>query len=240
MELLHNAARYKILTPEKELKSQLIRIEKAGRTCYQSFKNEITRESAQKFVSMIMKRGHLSVIEHSNMSVRFWNVSRGFTHEMVRHRLASYSQESTRYVDYARKGDDDVDLDRFQVKIIGPRHKDCKEKIELSEGKKLSFEEMGERIEEFYRSLRKAGWKPEEARQILPIGLKAEIVVSANLRQWHHIFTLRTSKYAHWEIRGVMIELLKEIQPILTPIFDGFTIAGKDKDGNEYMEFNKS
>jgi thymidylate synthase (FAD) len=236
MELLKNAGTHEILTPKKELQSQLLRIERAGRTCYQSFKGEITRKTAQKFVRMIMKRGHLSVIEHSNMTVKFSDISRGFTHEMVRHRLASYSQESTRYVDYARKGAQEVDLDNFQVKLIGPPHKDCQEKVAVDEEEELSFSEMGEKIEQFYRALRKSGWKPEDARQILPIGLKSEIIVSANLREWRHIFNMRTSKYAHWEIRKVMIELLKEVQPILSPVFDDFEVGGEDKNGNEYME----
>jgi thymidylate synthase (FAD) len=236
MELLQNAAEFEILTPVEELKAQMLRIERAGRTCYQSFKNDITEESSKKFINMLVKRGHLSVIEHSLMTVRFSNVSRGFTHEMVRHRLASFSQESTRYVDYARKGAKSIDLDNFQVKLTSPPHQDPEEKVELSDGKKVSFKEMGERVEEFYRALRKSGWKPEDARQILPIGTKAEIVVSANFREWHHIFSLRTTRFAHWEIRGVMIDLLKEVQPILSPIFDEFEVAGEDKDGNEYME----
>lgn len=236
MELLQNAAEFEILTPPEELKAQMLRIERAGRTCYQSYRNDITEESSKNFVNMLVKRGHLSVIEHSLMTVRFSNVSRGFTHEMVRHRLASFSQESTRYVDYAKKGAKKIDLDNFQVKLTSPPHQDPEKKVELSDGTKLSFKEMGEQVEEFYRALRKSGWKPEDARQILPIGIKAEIIVSANFREWHHIFSLRTTRFAHWEIRGVMIDLLKEVQPILSPIFDEFEVAGNDKDGNEYMK----
>ena len=102
MQILKDAGTYDILTPESELREQLLRIERAGRTCYQSEKSEITTATAEKFVRMILKRGHESVIEHSNMTVRFSNISRGFTHEMVRHRLCAFSQESTRYVDYAK------------------------------------------------------------------------------------------------------------------------------------------
>lgn len=235
MKLLKNAGGFEILTPEKELKDQLKRIESAGRTCYQSFKGRITYNSAEKFISMITKRGHLSVIEHSSLTVRFKNVSRGFTHELVRHRLAAFSQESTRYVDYARRGEN-VDLDKFQVSIIAPPHQDEKSKVKLGDGREMSFEDMGEEVEEYYRALRKAGWVPQDARQILPIGLRSEIVVTANFREWLHIMYMRTSEFAHWEIRAVMVELLKELKGLLPPIFATFKIKGKLPDGVEYAE----
>ena len=234
MNLLTTPGDFELLTPIEDLKKQLLNIEKGGRTCYQSFVGDITEESAKKFISMLIKRGHLSVIEHSSMTVRFKNISRGFTHELVRHRLAAFSQESTRYVDYARRGAKQVNLEKFQVSIVSPFHKDAKEKIELDDGRKLSFEEMGTEIERFYRALRKAGWLPEEARQILPIGLRTEIVITANFREWRHIFYMRTSQYAHWEIRSVMIKLLEYIKPILSPIFDDFKQAGVDTKGYKY------
>lgn len=223
------------MTPRTELKEQLKRIEGAGRTCYQSFSGKITARSAQKFIEMLVFRGHLSVLEHSSLTVRFKNVSRGFTHELVRHRLCAFSQESTRYVDYAKRGGD-VDLDRFSASVVAPPHRDENEKIKLADGRKLSFKEMAKDTEEFYRALRKAGWLPEDARQILPTGLKAEIVVTSNLREWMHIMYMRTAKVAHWEIRSVMINLLKEMQILLPPIFSVFKIAGKDINGIQYTE----
>lgn len=235
MKLLKNAASFEILTPEAELRDQLRRIERGGRTCYQSFNGRISNKSAERFVKMIIKRGHFSVLEHSCLSVRFKDVSRGFTHEMVRHRLAAYSQESTRYVDYARKGGD-VDLDKFQVTIVAPPHRDEKKKVELEDGRKMTFEQMGEEVEKFYRALRKAGWNPQDARQILPIGLRAEIVVTTNFREWLHILRMRTSEYAHWEIRGVMVDLLSELQMILPPIFEPFKIKKRGPDGVSYAE----
>ncbi len=236
MKLLNAPGEFELLTPVSELKAQLLNIEKAGRTCYQSFVGEINEESAKKFITMLIKRGHLSVIEHSFMSVRFKNISRGFTHELVRHRLAAFSQESTRYVDYAKRGAVQVDLDKFQVSIVSPFHKDAEEKVELDDGRKMSFKDMGEEVEKFYRALRKAGWLPEEARQILPIGLRTEIVITANFREWRHIFYMRTSKYAHWEIRSVMVKLLEYIKPILSPIFDDFEEAGTDNKGYKFYE----
>lgn len=235
MKILKNAGSFEILTPEKELKEQLLRIEKAGRTCYQSEKGEINLETAHKFVKMIIKRGHESVLEHSNMTVQFNNVSRGFTHEQVRHRLTAISQESTRYVDYARQGEG-PDLDKFELKCVIPPHCDETVKIDLGDGRKMSAQEMFQEYEKFYRALRKSGWLPEDARQVLPIGTKSQIVISANFREWRHIFELRTSKFAHWEIRKIMGDLLEKAKKIIPGIFDDFVEAGRDKNGLRYFE----
>lgn len=238
MKIMKNAGGFTILTPISELKDQLLRIEKAGKTCYQSEKKEITEETAKKFIHMLLKRGHESVIEHSNMTVQFNNLSRGFTHEQVRHRLTAISQESTRYVDYAKEGEG-PDLERFQLKCIVPPHRDEDEKVLLEDGRRISIVEMFAEIEKFYRGLRKAGWVPEDARQILPIGIKSQIVISANFREWRHIFKMRTSKYAHWEIRGIMCKLLDYVKPILSPVFDDFVEAGVDENGLRYFEKKK-
>ena len=235
MQILKNAGNFIVLTPTPELKAQLLRIEKAGKTCYQSEKKEITEETAKKFIRMLLKRGHESVIEHSNMTVQFNDLSRGFTHEQVRHRLTAISQESTRYVDYAKEGKG-PDLERFQLKCIVPPHRDENEKVLLEDGRKISIAEIFSEIEKFYRGLRKAGWLPEDARQILPIGIKSQIVISANFREWRHIFKMRTSKYAHWEIRGIMCKLLDYVKPILSPVFDDFVEAGVDEKGLRYFE----
>jgi len=234
MEILKDAEYFVVLTPYSELEDQLLRIERAGRTCYQSEKKKITKETARKFIKMLLRRGHESVLEHSCMVVQFNNLSRGFTHELVRHRLASFSQESTRYVDYAEKGKG-PNLGRFHLKCVVPPHRDENEKVLLGDGRKMSMAEMFIEIEDFYRGLRKAGWLPQDARQILPIGIKSQIVVSANFREWRHIFKQRTSHYAHWEIRKVMCDLLEFIKPILSPIFDNFVEAGKDADGLRYF-----
>jgi len=236
MQILKNLGSFVILTPEKELQAQLLRIERAGRTCYQSEKKEITTESAANFVRMILKRGHESVIEHSNMTVQFNNVSRGFTHEQVRHRLTAISQESTRYVDYAKEGKG-PDLENFQLKCVVPPHRDENEKIALEDGRIMSISEMFAEYESFYRALRKAGWLPQDARQVLPIGTKSQIVISANFREWRHIFTMRTQETAHWEIRKVMGDLLEKVKTIIPEIFDDFVEAEKpDQNGLRYFE----
>ena len=189
-------------------------IETAGRTAYQS-RDKITEDSAVKFVKMLRDRGHESVLEHSAMTVEFNNVSRGFTHELVRHRLASYTQESTRYVDESN----------FLVVI--PPNKDADEKIvELNLPNKIktkvSFQEWMDLNEQMYRGLRKNNWLPQDARQVLPIGIKSQIVITCNFREWRHIFKLRIVSQAHWEIRRVMLNLLTEVKEKLPIIFDDF------------------
>lgn len=232
-------ATFEILTPESELRDQLLRIEKAGRTCYQSQVGEVTQETAIKFVEKIRNRNHLSVLEHSNMTVKFRGVSRGFTHEVVRHRLAAYSQESTRYVDYAKEGDNIPDLDRFQMEMVFPPHQDIQKRVDLGDGRQMTPIGMAEEIEKFYRALRKSGWLAEDARQVLPTGLVADIVVSTNFREWMHIFEMRTQKAAHWEIRDVMVRLLQKTQEIVPAVFDDLVLAGQDKNGLAYYEMKK-
>ena len=191
-------------------------IEVAGRTAYQS-REKITHDSAAKFVKMIRDRGHESVLEHSCMSVEFNNVSRGFTHELVRHRIAAFTQESTRYVDESN----------FLVVI--PPGKDADEKVSeliLPDGRTLwvSFKEWMELNEQMYRGLRKAQWAPQDARQVLPIGIKSQIVMTANFRQWRHVFRLRTSSAAHWEINRVMSNLLKDVKQKVPIVFDDLVV----------------
>lgn len=224
--VLQNAGTFEILTPLEALREQLLNIERAGRTCYQSEKEEITLESAAAFVRKLIRRGHGSVLEHSLIVVKFLHCSRGFTHEMVRHRHTGYSQESTRYVDY-----DD------QITIVGPGHRNLQKGIPLEDGSTWTFEQMAAQIEMFYKGLRNANWVPQDARQILPIGLESDIVVSTSFRQWRNIFELRTTKPAHWEIRQVMGNLLVELQGILPGVFDDFVEAGVD--GNQVRYFKK-
>ena len=216
-EILKNQGTHKILSIMEGIggENPLQLIEKAGRTAYQS-RDKITDESAARFVEMLRKRGHESVLEHSCMTVEFSNVSRGFTHELVRHRLAAYTQESTRYVDES------------DLKVVIPPDKDKKLVVlDLPDGgsSEVSFQEWVDLNERMYRGLREKGWIPQDARQILPIGIKAQIVATANLREWRHIFSLRCSPTAHWEIRGVMVNLLKDIQKKIPVIFDDFQIS---------------
>lgn len=217
-EILQNAGFHRILAIMVGLEGEnpLRLIEIAGRTSYQS-QNRITNESATKFVGMLRKRGHESVIEHSAMTVEFNNVSRGFTHELVRHRLAAYTQESTRYVDTSK------------FRVVVPPNKNPDEKlVELNLPSnikiKVSFREWMDANEQMYRGLRTAGWLPQDARQVLPQAIKSQIVMTANFREWRHVFKLRCAPDAHWEIRRLMVNLLKDVQKKVPVVFDDFEI----------------
>jgi len=174
-------------------------IERAGRTCYQS----TPRENPEAFVKMIIARGHESVLEHAAASLRFI-CDRGVTHEMVRHRIASYSQESTRYCNYAK--------DQFggEIMVIQPPG---------LEGDDLAGWEYAVKCTELtYIAMVNRGVSPQIARSVLPNCLKTEIVMTANLREWRHFFKLRTAATAHPQMREVAVmahELLKGLVPVV-------------------------
>jgi thymidylate synthase (FAD) len=183
-------------------------IELAGRTCYKS-EDKITDESATKFVEMLANSlKHESVLEHANMTVRFIT-DRGVTHELVRHRIAGYSQESSRYCAYNKDKYDN------QITCIKPVYWDVD-----SSAYKLWYDSMVH-IEETYMSMMKAGAAAQEARAVLPNSLKTEIVMTANFREWRHVFKLRTSKKAHPQIRHLMLDLLHEVQSKVPVVFEG-------------------
>lgn len=189
-------------------------IEAAGRTCYKS-EDKITPDSAPKFTEMVLKRGHESVIEHAVATVRFV-CDRGVTHEIVRHRLASYSQESTRYCDYAGG----------HVAFIIPPWLDGVEPGEYTEYEANPDDATNDwlnamwNIEGIYRALREKGWRPEQARSVLPNSLKTEIVMTANLREWRHFFKLRTAAAAHPQMREVAVPLLEAMKECVPVLFD--------------------
>lgn len=194
-------------------------IESAGRTCYKT-EEKIDDTTAQTFTSMIMNRGHHSVIEHSAMMVRIV-CDRGVTHEIVRHRLAAYSQESTRYVNY--KGGCTFVIPPWLN--LDPGEVDGKEVLLKVMTEKKSSPAMiwlasmaGSEID--YTRLLEAGWSPQQARSILPNSTKTEIVVTANFREWRHIFSLRCSKAAHPQMREVMIPLYEEIKKFIPVVFN--------------------
>lgn len=219
MEILQNAGSHKILGIMVGLQGEtpLQLVEFAGRTSYQS-RGKISDGSAEKFVRMLRDAGHESVLEHSAMTVEFNNVSRGFTHELVRHRLVAYTQESTRRVDESE----------FRVVLPPDKHPDEKLVcLDLPNGSRLevSFRDWMGLNEQMYRGLRKRGWDAEDARQVLPIGIKSQIVATANFREWRHIFKLRTSPDAHWEIRRVMRNLLRDVKQRVPVIFDDIEIG---------------
>jgi thymidylate synthase (FAD) len=184
-----------LLMPDSE--TVLKSIELAGRTCYKS-EDRIDKDSATEFVQKIVASGHHSVIEHINITVRFI-CDRGVSHELVRHRLASYSQESTRYANYSQE--------KFgrEITVIKP----------------LFWEETSREYAEWLSAMKQAeasymklidmGATPEQARSVLPNSLKTEIVMTCNIREWRHVLTLRCSPKAHPQMREVMLALLSEL-----------------------------
>ena len=179
-------------------------IEKCGRTCYQSEKN-ITEDSAEKFVRNLIKRGHESVLEHFSATFKII-CDRGVMAELTRHRLASFSVESTRFNDYS--------ADKFGGELTVVRPCFFKKDTNAYMWWSLDMEE----IEKIYLNYREEGITPQEARTILPNSLKTEIVMTANLREWRTILKLRTDKAAHPQMRQVanmILEILKEKLPIV-------------------------
>jgi len=203
----------KVISPSFKVVTELNReeilrkIELAGRISHKS-EEKITEDSASKFVKHLLKIGHESVLEHVNLSVIIV-CDRGVSHELVRHRLASYTQESTRYCDYTKKG---------EIVVIKP--------VFLTEGteKYRVWKTTMELIEKSYFHLRELGLKPEEARAVLPNSLKTEIFVTANIREWRHIFELRCNAAAHSQMREIMIPILELFQQKLSPLFDDFSV----------------
>lgn len=188
----------------------LKRLELAGRTAYKS-EDKITSESAPKFVNMLLHQyRHESVIEHGVLTVKFI-CDRGVTHEIVRHRVASYTQESTRYCNYSKN--------KFGAEITLSPMLDNLTPAQLERRKKL-YEE----IEHVYLSEISEGVSPQQARDNLPTCLKTEIVMTANFREWRHFFELRTAPNAHPQIRKLATALVKELQTRIPVLFDDIKV----------------
>ena len=187
-------------------KQILKHIELCGRTCYKS-EGKITDDSCEKFVAGIIRRGHEAVLEHYNITLRFV-CDRGVTHEIVRHRLASYCQESTRYCNYSSE------TFGSEITVIDPifleQYTDCYR----------MWQEACEIAERAYFTMLNWGCTPQEARAVLPNSLKTEIVMTTNLREWRHFFKLRCSPAAHPQMREVATQALKLLHDQIPVVFD--------------------
>ena len=210
----------KIVNPHFEILGQvdgqaiLQHIERCGRVCYKS-EDKITETSAQTFVGNIIKRGHEAVLEHASVTVKFV-VDRGVSHEIVRHRLAAYCQESTRYCNYSKDGFGG------EITVIKPHYLDAGTRAVAC------WRGACETAESAYFSLLEWGGSPQEARAVLPNSLKTEVVMTANLREWRHFFTLRTAPAAHPQMREVAIPLLCRMQELIPVVFDDIKLPAKD------------
>jgi len=168
-------------------------IELCGRTCYRS-----EPDDARKFIKMILKRGHESVIEHAHATLRIIT-DRGIANEIVRHRLASYSQESTRYCNYGGQG----------ISVLPPTSK-----------VPIAVEDVLKAAERVYNEMIEAGDSPQVARDILPTCLKTEIIMTCNFREWRHFIKLRTSKAAHPKIRIIAKAILEILYGQAPSVFE--------------------
>ena len=181
------------------------RLEECGRVCYKS-EDSITEGSAEKFLKGIISRGHEAVLEHCSFTVKFI-CDRGVSHEIVRHRLAAYCQESTRYCNYSK------DKYNNEITVIEPCY--------LTQGTETyaRWEKACIEAESAYFDLLNAGCSPQEARAVLPNSLKTELVMTADIREWRHFLRLRCSKAAHPQIREVATQLLEALQWDLPVLF---------------------
>jgi len=188
-------------------KDPLSLIERAARTCYQSEPEMYYGENDWALIRRVLRKGHESVIEHASATVKFIT-NRGVTHEMVRHRIAAYSQESTRYCNYGGK----------DMEFILPVWWD--DRIPFLKGTTCQqfFWIACRQAEYNYNALIKRGWTPQQAREVLPNALKTEIITTYNFREWRHVFKLRCSKAAHPQMRALMqdcLQLFKERVPVI-------------------------
>jgi len=193
----------------------LRRLEAAGRTCYKS-EDRVTNNSARAFVARIIESGHHSVLEHESVSVRFV-VDRGVSHEIVRHRLASYSQESTRYCNYGKaKFGGEVTFVDARPHLPPEAHDLWMTSVESSASDYLELLELGV--------------PPQMARSVLPNALKTELVMTCNVREWRHFFSLRTTEKAHPQMREVARPLLRLFRSMMPVLFDDVGVTGEGDD----------
>lgn len=198
-------ARYEILDKIDGMEV-LKKIERVARTCYKS-EDYIKEGSAERLVKSLINRGHEAMLEHYSFSIKFI-CDRGVSHELVRHRMASFAQESTRYCNYSK--------DKFgnELTFINPCfwYENSHEYISWCEAMRDA--------EIKYFELLKLRATPEQARSILPNSIKTEVVMTANLREWRHFLKLRTAQAAHPQMRELTIPLLKELKEKIPVIFD--------------------
>ena len=176
-------------------------IEDAGRTCYKS-EDKINETSHVAFIERLVRRGHEAMLEHGYATAHF-RVDRGVSHELVRHRLASFAQESTRYCNYKDK----------DIEFVKPS-------TELDVDSMNAWCWHMQECEVVYNNLIKAGYSPQVARAVLPNSLATDIVVTANLREWRTIFKLRCAKDAHPDMRYIMLQLLNDMHKLFPPVFE--------------------
>lgn len=191
----------------------LKKIERVARTCYKS-EGKIKDGSARKMVAGLIKSGHDAMLEHASVTVKFV-VDRGISHELVRHRMASFAQESTRYCNYIK---DDFGS---EITFIVPKYLDGESAAHDAWKDTMKY------CEDAYFKLLDIGLTPQEARAVLPNSTKTEVVMTANLREWRHFFKLRalgTTGKPHPQMLEVTIPLLEDFKRAIPVVFDDLIV----------------
>ncbi|NLL53826.1 MAG: FAD-dependent thymidylate synthase [Clostridiales bacterium] len=224
MAIAKVTATYEILCPHDLAgagKHEIYRIiEVAGRTCYKS-EARITRESAAKFVGSLVKSGHEAMLEHASMTVRF-TVDRGITHELVRHRISSFAQESTRYCNYAK---DKFGSQVTHVDLTGGMAIDPAVSKLPPDAIALIYQEWEAACEDaqrHYLRMIELGASPQIARSVLNQSTKSELIMTANMREWRHFLNLRavgSTGKPHPQMLEVTVPLLKELAAAMPELF---------------------
>lgn len=200
-------AGYEILTPITGNELKLIEI--AGRTCYKS-EDKITDNSAKEFVAKMIKNHHEAMLEHSSLTIKFI-CDRGVSHELVRHRLASFGQESTRFCNYASE------KHGGEISFIEPFF------FEPGSEKHTAWLAAMDIAEQTYLKLMSLGCSAQEARSVLPNSVKTEVVMTANYREWRHFFNLRAARAtgpAHPQMEEITVPLLRKLSGLIPVVFD--------------------
>lgn len=194
------------------LQLQLKHVEKCGRICYLSEPKD-PEGSTDKFIRMLIKNGHESPLEHGGCTFKIVT-DRAISQEVVRHRLASYSQESTRYCNYANG--------KFSREIT------VIESSGLAENEAREWLDAMEHLERTYLLMIDSGVKPEKARDVLPLCLKTELMMTANFREWRHFLKLRGSRMAHPGIRKIAKQIYEVFQRAIPVLVEDIELADVD------------
>lgn len=206
---------YTQIFPDFDGQAILEKLERIARTCYKS-EDKIKEGSAEKMIASLIKNHHEAMLEHCSMTIKFV-VDRGVSHEIVRHRMASFAQESQRYCNYAR---DDFGS---EITFIIPHYIKYKSKAWNM------WKEQMQAAEKTYFDMLDFGLTPQEARCVLPNSTKTELVMTANLREWRHFFNLRaagTTGKPHPQMLEVTVPLLEELKQMIPVIFDDIEMKG--------------
>ena len=195
------------------LQLQLKHVEKCGRICYLSEPKD-PEGSTDKFIRMLIRNGHESPLEHGSCTFKIVT-DRAISQEIVRHRLASYSQESTRYCNYANGN-----FSR-EITVI--------ESSGLAENEAREWLGAMEHLERTYLQMIDSGVKPEKARDVLPLCLKTELMMTANFREWRHFLKLRGSRMAHPEIRKIAKQIYEVFQRAIPVLVEDIKLADADE-----------